>query len=75
MTENIQVICVTHSAQVSAHADNHYLIEKNEVDGRMESSVRTLDGEERVAELARIIGGINVTEMQYRAARDLLKKN
>lgn len=75
LSENIQVICVTHSAQVSAHADNHYLIEKNEVDGRMESSVRTLDGEERVAELARIIGGINVTEMQYRAARDLLKKN
>ncbi|MBE6587250.1 MAG: DNA repair protein RecN [Ruminococcaceae bacterium] len=75
LAENIQVICVTHSAQVSAHADNHYLIEKNEVEGRMESSVRTLDGEERVAELARIIGGINVTEMQYSAARDLLKKN
>ena len=75
LSENIQVICVTHSAQVSAHADNHYLIEKNEVDGRMESSVRTLDGEERVAELARIIGGINVTEIQYSAARDLLKKN
>jgi len=75
LAKNIQVICVTHSAQVSAHADNHYLIEKNEVDGRMESSVRSLDGEERVAELARIIGGINVTEMQYSAARDLLKKN
>ncbi len=75
LSENIQVICVTHSAQVSAHADNHFLIEKNEVDGRMESSVHTLDGEERVAELARIIGGINVTEMQYSAARDLLKRN
>ncbi|MBQ4066663.1 MAG: DNA repair protein RecN, partial [Clostridia bacterium] len=75
LAENIQVICVTHSAQVSAHADNHYLIEKNEVDGRAESSVRSLDGEERVAELARIIGGINVTEMQYSAARDLLERN
>lgn len=72
LAENIQVICVTHSAQVSAHADSHYLIEKNEIGGRMESSVRELSGEERVAELARIIGGINVTEMQYSAARDLL---
>lgn len=75
LSENIQVICVTHSAQVSAHANSHYLIEKNEKDGRMESSVRTLKGEERVRELARIIGGINVTEMQYSAARDLLLNN
>ena len=74
LSENIQVICVTHSAQVSAHAHNHYLIEKNEVAGRMESSVRALDGEERVSELARIIGGINVTEVQYNAARELLNK-
>lgn len=75
LSENIQVICVTHSAQVAAHADNHFLIEKNEVGGRMESSVRTLQGDERVGELARIIGGINVTEMQYSAARDLLNMN
>ncbi len=75
LAENIQVICVTHSAQVSAHAGSHYLIEKKEVGGRMESSVRVLEGEERVAELARIIGGINVTEMQYSAARDLLNMN
>ncbi|MBQ3528682.1 MAG: DNA repair protein RecN [Clostridia bacterium] len=74
LSENIQVICVTHSAQVSAHAHNHYLIEKNEVGGRMESSVRVLDGEERISELARIIGGINVTEAQYSAARELLNK-
>ena len=75
LSENIQVICVTHSAQVAAHSTNHLLIEKNEKDGRMESSVRCLDGEERVAELARIIGGINVTEVQYSAARDLLNRN
>ncbi len=73
LSENMQVICVTHSAQVSAHSDNHLLIEKKEVSGRVESSVRFLDGEERVEELARIIGGINVTEKQYSAARDLLQ--
>lgn len=74
LSNSIQVICVTHSAQVSAHADSHYLIEKNEVSGRMESKVRLLNGEERVSELARIIGGINITEKQYSAARDLLEK-
>ncbi len=73
LAQNVQVLCVTHSAQVAAHADSHLLIEKNEVDGRMESSVRALEGKERVEELARIIGGINVTEMQYRAAEDLLE--
>ncbi len=73
LAQSIQVLCVTHSAQVAAHANSHLLIEKNEVDGRMESSVRTLEGKERVEELARIIGGINVTEMQYRAAEDLLE--
>ncbi|MBR6676310.1 MAG: DNA repair protein RecN, partial [Clostridia bacterium] len=72
LSDNVQVICVTHSAQVAAHADSHLLIEKNEVDGRMESSVRALEGDERVCELARIIGGINVTEKQYSAARELL---
>lgn len=68
-----QVICVTHSAQVAAHAHQHLLIEKKEVDGRARSSVRPLDKEQRVAELARIIGGIEVTENQYTAARELLK--
>ena len=73
LSESVQVICVTHSAQVAAHSNSHYLIEKNEVDGRMESRARILCGEERVAELARIIGGINLTDVQYNAARDLLK--
>lgn len=73
LSEGAQVICVTHSAQVAAHAHQHLLIEKKEVDGRAESSVRSLDREERVAELARIIGGIELTEHQYTAARELLK--
>lgn len=67
-----QVICVTHSAQVAAHADRHVLIEKEEVMGRAESSATVLTGDERVKEIARIIGGINVTDKQYSAAVDLL---
>lgn len=73
LSRGAQVICVTHSAQVAAHAHQHLLIEKKEVDGRAQSGVRLLGKEERVAELARIIGGIEVTENQYTAARELLK--
>ena len=73
LSKGAQVICVTHAAQVAAHAHQHLLIEKKEVDCRAESDVRPLGKEERVAELARIIGGIEVTENQYTAARELLK--
>ncbi|MDD6094937.1 MAG: DNA repair protein RecN [Clostridia bacterium] len=75
LSRSSQVICVTHSAQVAAHADHHILIEKNEIDGRAQSTARELSGAERTEEIARIIGGINVTEKQYNAAVDLLKNN
>ncbi len=67
-----QVICITHSPQIASLADEHFLIEKNEIDGRAESSVRKLSFEERVDEISRIIGGINVTEKQTEAAREML---
>ena len=69
-----QVICVTHSPQVSSYADCHCLIEKKEVGGRAESFVRELSHEERVSEIARMIGGIEVTEKQISAAREMLTK-
>ncbi len=72
LSEAAQVICVTHSPQVSSHADCHCLIEKSEINGRAESSVRELGYEERVNELARMIGGIEITEKQLSAAREML---
>lgn len=74
LSRDAQVICVTHSAQVAAHADNHFLIEKREVDGRAESFVKELSGDERVGEIARIIGGINITDKQMTAAVEMLSK-
>lgn len=68
-----QVICVTHSAQIATLADNHFLISKKEIDGRAHTSVRLLDREERVEEAARILGGINITESQRQAARDMIE--
>ncbi|HBR31180.1 MAG TPA: DNA repair protein RecN, partial [Clostridiales bacterium] len=57
-----QVICVTHSAQIAARADTHLLISKDESDGRTSTSVTELNGERRVDELARIIGGVKITD-------------
>lgn len=67
-----QVICVTHSAQVASMADAHYLIAKHEREGRVETAVTVLDEQGRIGELARIMGGIQVTERQREAAAELL---
>lgn len=72
LSKNAQVISVTHSPQIASIANCHLLIEKSESDGRTESSVREITGEERTAEIARIIGGIQVTEKQTAAAREML---
>ena len=75
LAENVQVISVTHSPQIASIAGCHLLIQKKESDGRTESSVHEITGEERTAEIARIIGGINVTEKQLAAAREMLSRN
>ncbi len=74
LSEKIQVICITHSPQISAHADTHLLIEKHEVNDRAESMVRELTREERVNEIARMIGGIDITDKQISAAKEMLIK-
>jgi len=72
LSEKNQVLAVTHSPQVAAQADTHIAIRK-QVDGeRAESSVHVLSHEERIEELARIIGGIDVTETQRKTAREML---
>lgn len=67
-----QVLCVTHSAQIASLADAHFRISKDERDGRAHTRVTLLEGEECVEELARILGGIEVTEAQRQAARDMI---
>ena len=68
-----QVLCVTHSAQIASLADCHYLITKTERDGRAETAVTRLTGEARVEEIARILGGIHVTDTQRNAAREMIE--
>lgn len=67
-----QVICVTHSAQIASLATNHLYISKREIDGRMETLLSELDESGRVEEIARILGGIEITEVQRSAAREMI---
>lgn len=67
-----QVICVTHSAQIASLANTHLFVSKKEVAGRTESFIDSLDGEKRVLEIARILGGIELTERQIEAAREMI---
>lgn len=69
-----QVICVTHLAQIAAQADCHLLISKSVSDGKTYTQVEVLTTEGRKREIARIIGGLKITEMQLRSAEDLLKE-
>ena len=67
-----QIICVTHSAILAAKADAHYKISKKETDGRVITNVEKLDHNGRRDELARIMGGVNVTETVLKAAEEML---
>jgi DNA repair protein RecN (Recombination protein N) len=67
-----QTFCVTHSAQVAATAHNHYKIEKNEIDGRSQTGVNLLDEVGRVNEIARIMGGVQITEKIIETAQEMI---
>ena len=68
-----QVLCVTHLPQLAALANTHLLIAKSERDGRTYTTVTPLDTEGRKRELARIIGGTNITETTLKSAEEMLR--
>ena len=67
-----QVLCVTHLPQLAALADTHFLIAKEERQGRTYTNVTPLELEGRKRELARIIGGTNITETTLKSAEEML---
>ena len=69
-----QVILITHLPQIAAKADRHFLIEKNVVDGKTKTEIHALSEEESVEELARLLGGEDLTEEALQNARSLKKK-
>ena len=68
-----QVLCVTHLPQLAALASTHLLIDKQERGGRTYTTVTPLDVEGRKRELARIIGGANITETTLKSAEEMLR--
>ena len=68
-----QVFVITHSPQIAAFADCHYLVEKREEAGKTVSDVRVLSYEESINEVARIISGSTITQAAIDAAKDLKK--
>ncbi|MGI9211156.1 MAG: DNA repair protein RecN [Methylococcaceae bacterium] len=67
-----QVLCVTHLPQVAALGHHHLLVEKKIVDSMTRSSVHRLDPDERVAEIARMLGGLRITPQTLAHAREML---
>ncbi len=69
-----QVICITHQAQIAALADTHFLIKKNVENNRTFTQVTPLNFKQRTHELARIIGGVSITELTLKHAEEMLIK-
>ena len=75
VSKNTQVICVTHSAQIASNADSHFLISKDISGDRTFTSVTLLDRSQRRNELARIMGGLEITDAMLNSAEELLLTN
>jgi DNA repair protein RecN (Recombination protein N) len=67
-----QVLCVTHLPQIAAFADQHFLIDKREADGRTKMQVRLLDDRARMHEVARMVSGAKVTETSLQHAAQMI---
>ncbi|MFI3324986.1 MAG: DNA repair protein RecN [Clostridia bacterium] len=72
LSKDRQVICITHLAQIAAMADNHFLIKKEIKGGHTFTSVNELTKEKRIDELARIIGGNELTPLKRKIAKELI---
>jgi DNA repair protein RecN (Recombination protein N) len=67
-----QVLCITHLPQIASFADRHLTVRKHATEGKTTTSVRVMDGSERIEELAEMIGGQRITETTRAQAQELL---
>ncbi len=68
-----QIVCITHLAQIAKYANSHFLVTKSTLRGRTFTSLKRLEGEKRVKELARMVAGTAVTKTGLAHAREMLK--
>jgi len=72
VSENHQIICITHLPQIASLGDAHYSVVKHIDNGRTLTSIRLLSDDERVSEVAKLLGGESVTESALQSARELI---
>jgi DNA repair protein RecN (Recombination protein N) len=70
--KDCQVLCVTHLPQVAAAADQQWQVSKTVENGVTLSSIAVLDGERRIEEIARMLGGVKITETTRKHAAEML---
>ncbi|RCS58350.1 DNA repair protein RecN [Parvibium lacunae] len=68
-----QVLCVTHLAQVAAQGQHHFMVKKTTTDGQTRSQIQVLTRTERVEEIARMLGGVNITPTTRQHAQEMLQ--
>jgi len=73
LSQSYQVICITHLPQVAKFADSHLAVSKTHNDNKTQVTIKSLEGDERAVELARMIGGFNITQKTIDAAYEMLK--
>lgn len=71
ISKNHQLICITHLPQIAAMADKHFIIEKSVEENRTQTHVRELNKEEEIVELARMLGGVTITETTMKSAKEM----
>ena len=71
ISKNHQLLCITHLPQIAAMADNHFIIEKTVKRDKTITSVRELSKEAQIEEIARMLGGVSITETTLQNARDM----
>jgi DNA repair protein RecN (Recombination protein N) len=74
IAEHHQVVCITHLPQVAVHGVRHLVVAKDVRDGRTLTSIRPVEGEARVEEIARMLGGRDLTSVTLKHAREMLRK-
>jgi len=75
LSKRQQVVCITHLPQIAAFADQHFVIEKADKDGRTRTSIRRMEEGEREREVARMLSGAKLTETSLEHARNLLSSS
>ena len=72
MAKNLQLIVITHHAQVTSKGDQHHKVIKQDIDGKTQSNIITLTAEQRLQEIAQILSGSNITEAALQQAKELI---